>query len=261
MKPSRSLEKSKAHFDCRYPALLGAGTIGITYFMAALLGVALRAHAGTSVFWPAAGIALGALIVWGPWARLPVATGVLVATVIVNLMVGKSAWLAGAFALVNVGQVLLAGILLERWFGRAFKFGNVSQVLAFLVATAVGSAAGAIGATIAVGFAQSLPAFFTVWRFWFTSSLLGMVTVAPVLVGVAAAVRQVPSRRELIEGVAGIVLLVVSSAVVISLPQGAWSTALPLVVVFPLLLWIAARCRSHARFSTTCLRTDVTSCR
>ena len=39
---------------------------GMAYFMAAELGLALRAETGTSVFWPAAGISVGVLIVWGP---------------------------------------------------------------------------------------------------------------------------------------------------------------------------------------------------
>ena len=217
--------------------------IGVAYFMAAWLGLALRADTGTSVFWPAAGIAVGALIVWGPAARLPLAAGVLVATVVANLMIGRNGWLSVAFGTVNVGQALLTATLIERWFGRSFKLGNVPQVLGFLAASAIGSAVGAVGATIAVGLVQSTASPFIVWRFWFASCLLGMVTVAPLLVGIAEAIRQMPPRRELIEGAIGVLVLAVSSAFVIALPRGTWSTALPVVVVFPLLLWIAARCR------------------
>jgi PAS domain S-box-containing protein len=234
-------------FDRRLPSWLGAAgfavAIGVAYFMAALLGVAVRANTGTSVFWPAAGIAVGALIVWGPGARLPVATGALVAAAAANLMIGRNVWLSVAFGVVNAGQALLAGLLIERWFGRSFKLGYVSQVLGFLVASGIGSAVGAAGATIAVGLTQPMASPFIVWRFWFASCLLGMVTVAPLLVGVAEVVRQMPRRRELIEGAVAVLMLAVSNAFVISLPQGAWSTALPVAIVFPLLLWIAARCR------------------
>jgi hypothetical protein len=47
----------------------------------------------------------------------------------------------------------------------------------------------------------------------------------------------------LIEGAAGVVTLAVLSVFVISLPQGPWATALPVALVFPLLLWIAVSCR------------------
>ena len=234
-------------FDWRYQSRLGAAgfavAIGVAYFMAAWLGLAFRIDTETSVFWPAAGIAVGALIVWGPGTRLPVAAGVLVATAAANLMIGRNGWLSVAFGIVNVGQALLTAILIERWFGRSLELGNVPQVLGFLAASAIGSAVGAVGAAVVVGLIQSTASPFIVWRIWFASCLLGMVTVAPLLVGTAEAVRQMPPRRELIEGAVGVLMLAVSNAFVISLPQGAWSTALPVVIVFPLLLWIAARCR------------------
>ena len=101
-----------------------------------------------------------------------------------------------------------------------------------------------MGATIAVGLIEPTASSFTVWRVWFASCLLGIVTVAPLLVGVAEAVRnRISSRRELVEGAAGVVMLAALSAFVISLPQGPWSTALPMALVFPVLLWVAVRCR------------------
>jgi len=63
------------------------------------------------------------------------------------------------------------------------------------------------------------------------------------LVGIAEAIRQIPPRAELLEGVVGLSLLGALSAIAIALPQGPWSTALPLALVFPVLLWIAVRCR------------------
>src|SRR5262245_7312537 len=224
--------------------IVGAAiAIGVAYFIAARLGLALLASTGTSVFWPGAGIAVGALVVGGPSSHLPFAVAVVVATVMANLMLGKSGWLVAAFGVANAGQVLLTARLIEHWFGRPFNLGNVPQVLGFLVASAIGSAVGAMGATIAVALAQSIASPFLAWRVWFGSCLLGIVTVAPLLIGIAEAIRQAPRRSELLEGVAGLFTLSALSALSISLPQGPWSTALPLSVVFPALLWIAVRCR------------------
>ena len=111
------------------------------------------------------------------------------------------------------------------------------------MASAIGASVAAMGAAIAVGLIQSTASPFIVWRIWFASCLLGIVTVAPLLVGIGEAVRQLPSRRELVDGVVGILMLAALCAFVISLPQGPWSTALPVALVFPVLLWVIVRCR------------------
>ena len=218
-----------------------AVAVGLAYFIAAQFGLALRAETGTSIFWPGAGISVGALIVWGPTACVPVSAGVVVATAAANLMIGRNPWLTVAFGIVNACQALLTAGLIERWFGRSLKLGDVSQVLGFLVAATIGAAVAAIGATIAVGLFESTGSPFTVWRVWFASCLLGIVTVAPLLVGIAEAVRNSPSRRELVEGAVGVVMLAALSAFVIALPEGPWSTALPVALIFPVLLWVAVR--------------------
>lgn len=220
-----------------------AVAIGIAYFLAARLGLALRAKEGVAIFWPAAGIAVGVLVTLGSSARLPVAAGVVVATAASNLMIARNPWLAVAFGFINAGQAVLTAWLIERWFGSAFKLDDVPQVLGFLVASAVGAAAAAVGAAVAVGLVQPTASALTVWRLWFASCSLGIVTVAPLLIGLREAVRELPPRREAIEGAAGLVTLAVLSVFVISLPQGPWATALPVVLVFPVLLWVAVRCR------------------
>ena len=218
--------------------------IGVAYFLAARLGLALRAKpGGVAVFWPAAGIAIGALIALGPSARLPVAAAVAVATITSKLIITGNPWLGVMFGLVCAGQTLLTAWLIERWFGDAFKLEDVPQVLGFLVASAAGAGMAAFGAVAAVNLVQSTASPLDVWRLWFASCLLGTVTVAPLLIGLGEAVRELPPRRELIEGAAGLVTLVVLSVVLISLPQGPWATALPVALVFPLLLWVAVRCR------------------
>ena len=220
-----------------------AVAIGIAYFLAARLGLALRAKEGVAIFWPAAGIAVGALVALGPRVRLPVAVGVVIATTLSNLMIGRNAWLAVTFGFINAGQALLTARLIERRFGAGFKLEDVLQVLGFVVASAVGAAMAAGGAAIAFSLADPTASAFNVWRLWFASCALGVVTVAPLLIGLGEAVRQLPPRRELIEGTVGLATLAVLSVFLLSLPQGPWATALPAALVFPLLLWIAVRCR------------------
>src|SRR4029453_7555291 len=75
--------------------------IGVTYFLVARFGLTLRAQAGVAIFWPAAGIGVGALIALGPTARLPVAVGVALATIGSSFTIGRNVWLGIAFGFVN----------------------------------------------------------------------------------------------------------------------------------------------------------------
>jgi PAS domain S-box-containing protein len=217
--------------------------------VASRLGVVLRTGSeGLPVFWPAAGIAIGALIALGPNARWPVAAAVAAATIACSLiacslMTCTSPWLAITFSLVNAGQALLTAWLIERWFGGVFNLDDVPQVLGFLATSAIGAAVAAAAATIAVSFVEPTAFSLNVWRLWFASYLLGTVTVAPPLVGLGEVLREPPSRGELIEGTVGLVILAALSVFFISLPLGPWATALPVAFVFPVLFWIAVRCR------------------
>src|SRR5215468_10400915 len=94
---------------------------GIAYFLAGQLSFILRAEPGVAVFWPASGIAVGALIALGPRARLPIGAAVFIATLAHNLSVARNLWLTVAFGLINAGQPLLTAWLIERWFGSTFR--------------------------------------------------------------------------------------------------------------------------------------------
>jgi hypothetical protein len=92
--------------------------------MAARLGLVFLAKPGLAVFWPAAGIAVGALIALGPNARLPVTVAVVVATVVANITIGRIASLAIVFGLINAGQTLFTAWLVEL-VRRSFKLEDV----------------------------------------------------------------------------------------------------------------------------------------
>jgi PAS domain S-box-containing protein len=222
-----------------------AAAVGVAYFLAAQLSLALLTKPdGVAVFWPAAGIAAGALIVRGPRARWPVAAGAIAATLLANLAGDRNLSSAGIFALCNAGEALLAAELIRRRFGSDFSFVTLRQVLglvaAAIAATAISGVGGAVGFKL---FHTSPASFLTIWRHWFASDALGIITVAPLLIGLAAAARDRPPRREVIEGVVALAALAVMSAIVIFLPREPWATVMPIALLFPLLLWLAARCR------------------
>jgi two-component sensor histidine kinase/integral membrane sensor domain MASE1 len=216
---------------------------GIAYFLAGRVGSILRVDPGLAIFWPAAGVSVGALIALGRSARLPVAVAVFIASTACALTTGRNGWLSISLGFFNTGQALLTAWLLEQWFGRRFKLEDVRCVLWFFTATAIGCAVAATGAVVVFSLVKSTVPPLHVWGLWFAASTLGVVTVAPLLIGLGDAMRERLPRHELMEGWAGLISLTALTGFLISLPDGPWATALPEAMVFPFLLWVAIRCR------------------
>jgi PAS domain S-box-containing protein len=219
--------------------------VGFAYFFAAQLSLGLLTKPdGVAVFWPAAGVSAGVVIALGRSARVPVALGAMVATMVANLMGDRTIWSATAFALCNALEALLAAWLIERWVGPRFTLGRLRHVLALLAAAMAAAAVSGVGGTAAyVSFHSSTAPIVTTWRHWFASDAVGIITVAPLLIGFAAALRRPPPRGELIEGAIALGALAVMTGVIISLPPEPWETVVPVGLLFPMLLWLAARCR------------------
>jgi PAS domain S-box-containing protein len=219
--------------------------IGVAYFLAARLSLLLLTKPdGVAVFWPASGVAAGALVALGPRARLPVAVGAAVATIVANLMGDRTLVSALVFAICNAGEALLAGWLIQRYFGLNFALDRLSHVLGLVTAAVVATAISGVGGTAGfLYFHSSTAPILSTWQHWFASDALGILTVAPLIIEFASVAREPPPRGELIEGILGLTALVCISAFVLFLPQGHWGIVIPIAALFPLLLWLAARCR------------------
>ena len=219
--------------------------VAITYFLAARLSLALLTEPdGVAVFWPAAGIASGILIALGPVARLPVAFGVMAATIAANLLGDRNLASAIVFALCNAGEALLIAWLIENHFGSDFSLDSPRRVLGLFLATAVGTAISGIGGTAGfILFHGSDAPILTTWLNWFASDAIGDITVAPLVIGLARTLHDPPEMSELKEGSLALVVLTLVSAIGFGAPTDYWFTILPLTLLLPLLLWPAAHCR------------------
>jgi PAS domain S-box-containing protein len=242
LQPSSGLAKSPRLWAVW--ALL-AILLGVAYFMAARLSLALLTKPdGVAEFWPAAGVAAGTLIALGPGARWPVVAGAMAATIVANLLGDRDIWSALVFAVCNAGEAVIVAGLIERYFGSAFNLDRLSHVLGFLGAVIAGTAVSGIGGTLGyLLFHYSTAPAVTIWHHWFTSDALGIITIAPLLIGLDSSARDPPPRREVIDGGAALAALTLLSGVIIFLPREPWATVVPIAALFPLLLWLAARCR------------------
>jgi PAS domain S-box-containing protein len=225
-------------------ALWFAVVVGCIYILAAKMSLSLLTPEGVAVFWPAAGVASGTLIAFGARARLGVVAGTMAATIVANLLGDRNLSSSIVFALCNAGEALLAAGLIERYFASPFSLDRLRNVLGLLGAAAVATAVSGIGGTLGfILFHDATASILVTWQEWFASDALGIVTIAPLVIGLASAAREPPAGSETIEGLLALASLIAMSVIVIALPQEPWTMVMPVALLFPVLLWIAARCR------------------
>src|SRR5262245_52703149 len=218
--------------------------LGIAYFLAARLSLYLILPDGVAVFWPAAGVSAGVLVGLGPQVRLPVIVGTMVATVVANLLGDRNIWSTIVFALCNAAEPVLVSMLIERYFGSSFSLDRPRNVIALVAAAIIATAISGIGGTLGFKlFYSSSASFLTIWYHWFASDAFGIITVAPLLIGLVAAIRDPPPLKEAIEGGVAVAIVTVVSGLIVLLPRELWVAVVPPALIFPLLLWVAARCR------------------
>ena len=221
-----------------------AVAVAVAYFLAARLSLGLLTKPdGVAVFWPAAGVSSGVLIGLGRTARVPVVVGAMAATIVANTLGDRTLLSAVVFAVCNAGEAVLVAALVERFSGASYVLVGLRRVLGLLAAVVIGTAVSGVGGTLGyMWFHQSSATALTIWHHWFTSDAIGIIAVAPLLIGLIEASDR-PTRRELVEGVAALAVLTAVCALFVLYQRAAWARELTIASIIPLLLWISARCR------------------
>ena len=219
-----------------------AAAVGVAYFLAAQLSNSFLITPETVIFWPAAGISSGLLISLWSIARGPVLAGVIVATAAVNLLRHLGVAATAAWVLGNAAEPLIIAGLMQHYFGAHFKIDRLYCVLGLFAAAVAGTAVASTWWTFVYYWLfASLNEPTATWLHWIVSDFAGIVSVAPLVIGLAAALQRSPPRREAIESIAALAVVGAMTAVIVSLPQELWETVVPAALVFPILLWLAAR--------------------
>jgi len=241
------LRRGPRHLLRRFDSLgLGwaAGT-GLIYFAAAWLSLQFAAPQGVSPFWPAAGVAVGGLLSSsGP--RLPVAAAVAAASFLANWFDGRAAPVSIAFALGNMGEALTVAAFAGRWINQPLELDRLKSVLALFAAVALGTVTWeAANAAVLSLTSPGIAEFSRVWGLLVWANLTGIITVAPVVMGLAAAARKPPPSRLIVEGSAVLIIHALASAYAFGLLPfefARWMQIAPLASQLPILLWLAVRC-------------------
>src|SRR6476646_1937962 len=147
--------------------------VGGIYILSAKLSLSLLTPDGVAVFWPAAGVASGALIAFGRPARWAVIAGTMVGTVVANLLGDRNLWSSVVFAVCNAGEALLAAYLIQRFFASPFSLDRLRHVLGLLGAAIVATAVSGVGGTLGfVLFHGATTSTLAIWQEWFASDAL-----------------------------------------------------------------------------------------
>jgi PAS domain S-box-containing protein len=220
---------------------------GVAYFLAARLSLFLLTQPdGVAVFWPAAGVSSGILIAFGRNARWPVAAGVIAATIAANLTSDRTIWASIAFALCDAGEALLTAWVIERVIGPNFSLDSLRHVIWLLVGATIGTGSAGVAAAVAYKLLHSPDTpMLTTWQHWFLSDAMGIITTAPLMIGIGSAFRASLTRREFIEGSSILIAVAGAMAIIIFvLPRYWFGESIPVGLLYPLVLWSSARCRS-----------------
>ena len=233
------------------------------YSLTGIVGLSLAIPPGyATAVWPPSGIALAALLMWGPrvWPGLwvgsflvNVAVALTTANVDMNL---TSLGIAASIAVGSTLQTLVAAYALQRWVGVAALFESGSATLAFTGITAAGcliAASWGAGTLLIAGVVDSSN-FLDSWQTWWLGDLIGMLVFAPVFLTWRQSLQVGRRPWRVAEMFLSFALLAITVTIVFAAPMPAQGPARPLAFLpLPILVWIACRFRPSAVALAVCL--------
>jgi signal transduction histidine kinase len=233
------------------PHVARAVGLAALYVCAAKLGLLMDAVSGfATLIWPATGIALVALMLWGPslWP------GIFVGAFIANLWTGASPLVACGIAVGNTAEALAGAWAVKRATGLREAPRRLSDVVALVgLAAIVSTALSASIGTLSLYLGRVVPSAHVLetWRAWWLGDAAGDLVIAPLLLAWLARPTTTSGKRSrrALELFALAVSLVGASLLVFRTRMAADHAFAQSYVLFPFLIW--ASIRFDLRVSTT----------
>jgi diguanylate cyclase (GGDEF)-like protein len=233
------------------------------YTLTGIVGLSLAIPPGyATAVWPPSGIALAAILLWGPRVWPGIAAGSVLVNLAVALTTASATFHPGSIAIAlsiaagSTVQVLVLAGALRRYVGVSQLFETGPATLAF---TGVSAASCLIASTwgagsLSFGGAVRPEEFLDTWQTWWLGDLIGMIVFAPVFLTWRQSLLIGRKPRRLAEVVASFALLALSAAVVFASPAPTQGAASPLTFLpLPCLVWIAFRFRPSGVALAVCL--------
>jgi len=233
----RGKPQDRAQLGYRY--VLQLALVFALYLGAGKLGLAAPfTSSNVSPIWPAAGIAVAAVLIWG----IQVAPAIAFAAFFVNFLTPIPTSASVAIGLVNASSAVVAGYLLKRsdfqtsvprlW--DVLKLVMVAAVLTTTLAAFVGVTA------LTLAHTKAWSGYGSAWRIWWLGDAMGVLVVTPLLLAGRDLVSVYRGWR-LVEGCVLFVAILVTSAAVFG--GAAVRDDVLALVVFPFIIWAALRFR------------------
>ncbi|MEY4345000.1 MAG: hypothetical protein RL032_832 [Pseudomonadota bacterium] len=166
---------------------LQAAVMVVAYIATAKFAISFAVmQSGIVVFWMPNAIVLAALMLneTREWWNFSIAA---VGAELLADGFGSSfhVWQSLGFGLINVSEATLAALLLRRYCGEKLNFSNLREVLIFTVVVmgAAPALAAVFGALIYVNSPGNEATFWVNWRVWWIGDGMGMIALAPLLLG------------------------------------------------------------------------------
>jgi len=214
--------------------------VAVVYFAGAELGLSLASlHQNVTPVWPPTGIAIAAVIIFGPRVLPGVFLGALAANLYTSLPIPFTFGIATG----NTLEALIAGFLLSRSKRWRNSFNSVGEVLTFVVYAAVLAplASATIGSlSVLLGDPSQRGDFTPLWLTWWMGDGFGALIFSPLILSWSSSFRI--NREDVPEITSLFVLLLIVSLIVF----GGWFPGpvktYPLAYLcLPCLLWAALR--------------------
>jgi len=221
--------------------LLVIGLLTLVYFIAGKFGLMLASlHASASPVWPAAGIALAALLVLG----YRVWPAIIVGAFLVNVTTTGNVATSLAIASGNTLEAVCGAWLVNRFAGGTTAFDRPQGVVKFALAAVVSTIISPVfGVTsLALGGFADWANFGAIWLTWWLGDTTGDLLIAPLIILWSIPSKWRWNRREAVEvGILLLLLFVLSEAVFCG-----WLTIsarnYPIAFIsLPIVIWMAFR--------------------
>ncbi|HEX9708082.1 MAG TPA: MASE1 domain-containing protein [Steroidobacteraceae bacterium] len=237
------------------------------YSLTGIVGLSLAIPPGyATAVWPPSGIALAALLLWGPrvWPGIWVGSflvnvAVALTTANVNLNLTSLA-VAASIATGSTLQALAAAFALQRWVGVARLFESGSAALAFTGIAAAGClVASTWGATtLLIAGVLDASTYIDSWQTWWLGDLIGVLVFAPVFLTWRQSLQIGRKPWRLVEVFFAFALLAITTTIVFATPLPVQGPASPLTFLpLPFLVWIACRFRPSGVVLGVCLMSAI----
>ncbi len=160
-----------------------AAVLGLLYFSAAKLGSLTLMAEGVAIIWLPNGILLGFLLRFP--ARTPALLAAAFAAELAADLPAFGVMEAVAFALINIGEVMMARALLYRWKFRD-DFPGIADLFKFLLVAPGFSAlvAAACGAAVYTVFRGGQTSYLEFLRVWWFGDGLGLILATPLVLAI-----------------------------------------------------------------------------